>query len=266
MTSAINPAMADLRAAVGEIVEPVTSFEHQLLDWVVGWDEYAMLGRSFEPGDVVVDVGAHIGAFTALVHVLGSRAIHAFEPDVANHARLCDTASGLDGVIVHRRAVFRSDRSSGSISLPSSGSRGDNTGSVNVVFGGRGFDVEAQMLDIPTHDRFDSVGTVGLDDVLVELGRVRLLKLDCEGSEFPILLTSRRLDLVDEVVGEYHAIDDGLASSLVDAARLDGLRSYEPAMLAVTLTAAGFDVTMRPAGPMIGLFRAVRRASDADRT
>ena len=30
--------------------------------------------------------------------------------------------------------------------------------------------------------------------------RISLLKLDCEGSEYPILLTSSRLDLVDEIV------------------------------------------------------------------
>jgi len=34
--------------------------------------------------------------------------------------------------------------------------------------------------------------------------RVRLLKIDCEGSEFPILYTSKMLEYVDEIVGELH--------------------------------------------------------------
>jgi hypothetical protein len=36
--------------------------------------------------------------------------------------------------------------------------------------------------------------------------RVRLLKLDCEGAEWPILLTSQRLGLIDEICGEFHEI------------------------------------------------------------
>jgi hypothetical protein len=34
--------------------------------------------------------------------------------------------------------------------------------------------------------------------------RVRFLKLDCEGSEWPILVTSKMLHLVDEIRGEIH--------------------------------------------------------------
>jgi Methyltransferase FkbM domain len=57
----------------------------------------------------------------------------------------------------------------------------------------------------------EPVAKVAFDDVvdLVTNGgerRVRLLKLDCEGAEWPILLTSRRLHLIDEIIGEFHEI------------------------------------------------------------
>ena len=36
--------------------------------------------------------------------------------------------------------------------------------------------------------------------------RISVLKVDCEGAEFPILLTSRLLDRIDRIVGEYHEL------------------------------------------------------------
>ena len=50
---------------------------------------------------------------------------------------------------------------------------------------------------------FDAV----VDDVSMKgARRVNLLKIDCEGAEFPILLTSNRLAAIDRIVGEYHEL------------------------------------------------------------
>src|SRR5262249_24229438 len=52
-----------------------------------------------------------------------------------------------------------------------------------------------------------AVEAVAFDDVIDAVapsGRVRLVKLDCEGAEWPILFTSRRLGLGDAILGEYH--------------------------------------------------------------
>src|SRR5205085_1196267 len=57
----------------------------------------------------------------------------------------------------------------------------------------------------------EPVAKIAFDD-LVDLAtnrgerRIRLLKLDCEGAEWPILLTSRRLHLIDEIVVEFHEL------------------------------------------------------------
>jgi FkbM family methyltransferase len=248
----------ELRDEVAAVIRPVTDFERALLDWVVLWDEYRVCGRRFEPDDVVIDVGAHVGVFTALCHRLGSRAIHAFEPDPLNYARLVATVGALDGVTLDSRAVFRSDLPGQSVQLAISGALLDNTGASNVIFGGRPFDVHAQSLGDASADEPWMATAVPLDEVLERVGRVRLLKLDCEGSEFPILLTSRRLDLVDEIVGEYHVVSTGPAATLVAGARLGGLLSYDPVMLGARLATAGFEVRFGAINETIGLFSAVR--------
>ena len=48
------------------------------------------------------------------------------------------------------------------------------------------------------------VDAVPFDDIVEEVSgggarRIALVKIDCEGGEFPILLTSRRLDRIDRI-------------------------------------------------------------------
>jgi hypothetical protein len=55
----------------------------------------------------------------------------------------------------------------------------------------------------------DSLDTVAIDDVLEEASEggthpIHLLKLDCEGSEWPILFSSHLLRFCENIVGEYH--------------------------------------------------------------
>ncbi len=57
------------------------------------------------------------------------------------------------------------------------------------------------------------VKAVGLDRIIRHVTdrgrfRVRLMKLDCEGSEYPILFTAKTLHLVDAIVGEFHNITE----------------------------------------------------------
>jgi hypothetical protein len=71
--------------------------------------------------------------------------------------------------------------------------------------------------------------------------RVRLLKLDCEGSEWPILLTSSRLDLVDEIVGEFHEFG-GRHDSVQPPYHIDGYAEFTSDVLSEVLARAGFRV------------------------
>src|SRR5262249_25556343 len=152
----------------------------------------------FAPDDIVIDVGAHIGAFAEAVLSRGCRTVYCVEPDRAN----CEIAANHlrqyienGSVQLVRGAAWRSDCNTDELyfdgyqPFPKSltGMEGIvNTGSGSVIWG-----------------RGERVAKVAFDDIVDRAtacgkNRVRLLKLDCEGAEWPILFTSQRLDLIDE--------------------------------------------------------------------
>ena len=87
--------------------------------------------------------------------------------------------------------------------------------------------------------------------------RIRLLKLDCEGSEWPILLTSERLHLIDQICGEFHEIGDHGGCPF----RIDGFERFREQELREHLTAHGFEVACHrdPYTHGLGLFFASNR-------
>jgi FkbM family methyltransferase len=241
-----------------------------IFDGVVALDEYRLPER-FEPDDVVVDVGAHIGSFAYAVVLRGGRHVWSVEPDPTN----CAVAAEHLRPYVDRgyvrlvhAAAWRSDpnddelRFDGYHAFPRSYPGMDgilNTGNGSVVWG----------LGEP-------VAKIAFDDV-VDLAtnrgerRVRLLKLDCEGAEWPIVLTSQRLHLIDEIVGEFHELggpfpeigeDRPSSAHIFHSDRVTGFTVEE---LVRFLSDAGFGVTysrhVRPGGALEGLgyFFAMRR-------
>jgi FkbM family methyltransferase len=154
-------------------------------------DEYGIGDVRFEPSDVIIDVGAHIGAFAYLCHLRGSRAIHCYEPGERNFELLQHNLGFRAGVHVSHTAIWRSDGAE-SPELLLSGADGENTGASSVLASGRTIDFSNQAF-LNTSTEAHRTTTVPLDQVLERFDRVKLLKIDCEGSEFPILLTSRQL-------------------------------------------------------------------------
>src|SRR5438046_102059 len=59
-------------------------FEAGILRDIVMLDEYRLADRRFESEDIVVDIGAHIGIFSYLCYIQGSRAIYSYEPSERN--------------------------------------------------------------------------------------------------------------------------------------------------------------------------------------
>ena len=159
---------------------------------------------------------------------------------------------------LYHRAVFRSDAPAVD-DLLHSGPAFSNTGGGNVIFGGQLFDSDTQESWISAEADQSRVPAVPLDEVLGRFERVKLLKLDCEGSEYPILLTSTQLPKVERIVGEYHEIHESAMPLLVAEARLDGVTSYGSDLLARKLEAAGFRVSIIPTDAGRGRFEAVRK-------
>jgi FkbM family methyltransferase len=238
------------------------TLDQMIFDGVVALDEYRLPER-FAPDDVVVDVGAHIGSFAYAVVVRGGKHVWSFEPDHANCMLAAEHLRSYVGqgyVRLMHAAVWRSDpnddelRFDGYHPFPQSwpGMEGIvNTGDGSVVWGFG-----------------EPVVKIAFDDV-VDLAtnrgerRVRLLKLDCEGAEWPIVLTSRRLHLIDEIVGEFHELGGPLLEigenrpSNAHVFHSDRVAGFTIEELVRFLRDAGFCVTysrhVRPGGGLEGL-------------
>ena len=201
---------------------------------VTAGNEYGLAAR-FGPGDVVLDIGAHIGAFSYLALDHGAGRVVSVEPDPENAYYLRHNVhmacGATDRCVIVTAAAGEADGTAEFTAHPV------NTGGGAVGAGeGRRFPVA-----VVAFDRL-------VDFAAGESGTIRLLKLDCEGSEWPVLHTSRRLHRVRAIVGEYHVPESGRGSG--GAEELDGL-----------LRGAGFEVLTRPTAGRMGLFTAWRAGS-----
>jgi FkbM family methyltransferase len=231
-------------------------FERDNIVGVVAFDdEYELGNETFQPRDVIVDVGAHIGAFSYWCYLKGSRAIHCYEPSERNFQIL---ERNLAGKAVERRrvAVWRSDKQdAGELRL--SGPATENTAEATVMAAGTGIDFARQQM-FEGCDRAEAVPCVALDDILDRFERVALLKIDCEGSEFPILLTSRCLHKVERIVGEIHEMDELMLQRGDPRGRVSGYCSYRREHLTTRLESEGFRVRVRPGHDHMWVFEARR--------
>jgi FkbM family methyltransferase len=248
------------------------TLDEAIFNAVVGFNEYRLPER-FAAGDIVIDIGAHIGAFAQAVLSRGCEHVTGIEPDGANFEIAAEYLKPhIEGgrLRLVRGAAWRSDnntdelRFDGYHPFPQSftGMAGIlNTGNGSVVWG-TGEPVAKVAFD-EIVDRATSNGQ----------HRVRLLKLDCEGAEWPILLTSQRLGLIDEICGEFHEIGGPFLEISEDRTEQQPVFSFANVgkftidVLVDHLTDAGFTVTWhrhtRPNGAIegLGLFFATREAA-----
>ncbi len=251
---ALQTEVADLRAELAALrtdLEP-PHFRPGTLDANIWADvnrhnEYR-LPDVFAPADLILDVGAHIGSFSFACLRRGAGAVVAYEPDPDNYPLAClNLARFGPRARVVRAAAWRSDVPAGRVQLFRSLDPA-NTGGGGVVGTGEGT-ADAVPFDEAVADALARTGAA----------RVRLLKLDCEGSEYPILLTSRSLHLIDAVCGEYH--ESGWPAP--EHARVGGHDRYDRHTLRRCLEGHGFRVETRQhtPNPEVGLFFATRPAA-----
>jgi FkbM family methyltransferase len=231
---------------------------NSILANVVYRDEYGIMQQHFDPGDVIVDVGAHIGSFSFLCHLLGSRAIFSYEPGERNFQLLRRNVGSLPGVHLFQAAVWRNDGDGQQELILSEDSR--NSGAHSVLAAGHILRFPGQQLLDPSGPSYQ-VTSVPLDAILERFNRIKLLKLDCEGSEFPILLTSRQLSRVERIVGEIHEMEGSIVKLLDGHSRVPGYAAYRIENLVARLESFGFRVTIRPGDPHMYWFDARRDES-----
>lgn len=221
---------------------------------VVTRNEY-FVPETLSPEDVVIDIGLHIGSFSYLALTRGAGRVYGFEADDEN----CTLArrnlqSFGERISIVQAGVCRSDSPPTHVFFSGYKVLENgilNTGGGDVLYEKAGRAVRA----VP----FDSI----VDFATMEgRERVRLLKLDCEGSEYAILMTSNRLHLIDEIVGEYHEIGRGKSyGEISSAACVSGAAILCGEMLADHLRKNGFVVRLGDRSPQWGIFLAWNRNS-----
>lgn len=229
--------------------------------------EYAALPLRFEPSEIVLDIGCHVGSFAILAAGRGARVV-AFEANRENYALACINTRDYEQAEIHLSAVWRSDRPSGELCFTPHPD-GQNTGGGSVLF--RQPDDYRAYLELgdpatplgdPSHPILltsHPVPSIGLDAILSELDReVRYLKIDVEGAEFPILATATMLRRIEVIAGEYHEATDAQMERLSEEAKI-GNRRYDRDLLRSIFETSGFDVDFHPTDPNQGLFAATRR-------
>lgn len=180
-----------------------------------------------KPEDVVIDIGAHIGGFSYQAHMQGSRQVYAFEVDPWHIEGAQGNLAGLDGVNLFHFGIVRSDREhGGTVKYSNHWSLFTQT------------NTESQAYDVPA---------LSLDEILNDFETVRFLKIDVEGSEWPILYTCTQLAKIQEIAGEYHT-----TVGWTD----DTLPPKSPQALLAFLRTHGFKTAefVEGGGPDIGLF------------
>jgi len=235
-----------LNWAMNHILASTVAFRKGTMDReiflnVVLYNEYR-LPDSFSSDDIVVDIGMHIGSFAFASLLRGCGQVHGFEAERQNFNLAARNLHAFgDRVHLYKQAVWRSDRTGDLLCLTESYDVA-NTGGWSILH-----DTKGKKVDL-----------IAFDDVIWNVTgngqkRIRLVKIDCEGSEFPILLTSRLLHLIDNIHGEYH---HGLVSL---AAQVEGVRELTILELTSHLQRAGFAVKSFPMpNSQAGLFFATR--------
>jgi len=127
-------------------------------------DEYRLFGRNWTRDDVVIDVGANIGAFTVLAAGRGA-SVYAYEPEWEN-VSVAISNFKVHGIspVIEPLAVWSNDE--GVYLTPAQG----NTGSSDEA--------------TSEHDVF--VGSMPLNQILRQHEEIAYLKMDVEGAEISI--------------------------------------------------------------------------------
>jgi len=148
------------------------------------WDPAltGLIETSLEPGDVFIDVGAHVGYFTLLAarRVTETGTVLSIEPNPAALDQLHQNVdrSGLKNVLVAHSACGDSDEPVRLYLHTESNSSMASLSAANAT-GGIGVDVACSTLDDLCADR--------------RITNVRLVKIDVEGAELSVLRGMNRI-------------------------------------------------------------------------
>jgi len=196
------------------------------------WNHHSYTAHIAIPaGGVVVDIGANLGLFS-LFAARKARLVHAFEPCAATFAYLAANTQTAPHIIVHNHAV--------------GGAEG------RVVLDTSGPPTSYKLTRFEISDTSSEVvesRTIGAVFRNLGIEHCDYLKLDCEGSEYPILLSADAtlLKRIDAIVLEFH----------------DHLSSFSHIDLLQKLASSGFSATVYNHRAPFGMIAARRNENRA---
>jgi len=208
----------------------------EILDEVIEKDCYRLAAEPLPPDALVVDIGAHLGAFAALAVARGGAGtrVVAVELDPENHALLARNAADVPAIVALHAAVIGRHAPTGYVLVEG------NTGGHRLTW----TDDATGLQPVSA--------AVTLASLLAAHARgherVALLKIDCEGSEHAILRQAAAdgvLARVDRIAGEYHDFFGDTPDSL---AALLGAHGFATELVPICAHSGLFFARPRPAG------------------
>lgn len=189
-----KPFVVKMRDGTRFLARPRTEDQSLIFDVVLD-HEYGPEGFEIGSHDTVVDIGAHVGIFTvSSARSAREGIVYALEPVEANYELLLQNIelNRLKNVVPTKMAVTR------------------DTGRREM------FVQEAGTTSHSFHYRGNRnpvvVDTISLEAFVDRMGikRIDLLKMDCEGAEFEILMNcpERIFSMIQRISMEYHFCDD----------------------------------------------------------
>lgn len=154
---------------------------------------YTPHGHEINENDIVVDIGAHQGVFSAYASQKTQANIKSYEPNTINFSRLCNfiARNNIANIEPNQYAIAAEPGESFLIVSNTSSthylSRVDNHGETD-------------------RHQYERIQTKSLDQILMDVDHVDLLKIDCEGAEVEIFLSAseKTLKKVKKISAETH--------------------------------------------------------------
>ena len=174
------------------VYDAIGSQSAQWVAWELQADNYRLRNIQFAEGDVVIDIGAHIGLFSIyLAKKWPCIKVYAFEPFPQNLANCLENLrlNDVRNVVLSRKAIASDNRV---LSMAASPQNSGGASAIESTFG--------------IHPVVGGIASITLDQVFAahEIDMCRLLKIDCEGMEYEILLGARLFGKVEYLAGEFH--------------------------------------------------------------
>lgn len=156
------------------------------------WREYRAAEELIAKAKTIVDVGAHLGVFSAYVSLLNPLAkVYALEPEPDNFSKLKETIkmNNFPGIKILAQALARDDGPRELFLAPDS---------IN------------HSLLFSDSAKTIKISAISLSSLIKKTGEIDVLKMDIEGGEYELLDGWRVVDLakVKSIVLEYHQIPD----------------------------------------------------------